>query len=185
VTLLSRECLLLRLPSGGCIPLWPETVPVHLESDAAGALDPDMLQQAVAAVFHFFTHERRQQSIPVADFSLALEKVLHGFGLALSRGKYFSWPPAEFESDLRQLAQESGSGAELIFFPRLRAELKKQLLQGTPVVRFHGLRGCVQQLAGVRRWSASCQTLRDRIVEHVRACAAADSAGRDCTLIIE
>ena len=185
MTLLSRECLLLRLPSGGCIPMWPETVPVHLEGEAADALDPDMFQQAVAAVFHYFTHERRQQSIPAADFSVALEKVLHGFGLAFSRTKFLRWPPAEFESDLRRLAQESGGGAELIFFPRLRAELKKQLQQGAPVVRLHGLRGCVKQLVGVRYWSSSCKTLRDRIVEHVRACAAADSAGRNCTLIIE
>ena len=183
--LLSRECLLVRLPSGGCIPLWPETVPVHLEGEAAGALDPDMLQEAVAAIFHYFVRERRQQSIPVADFSLALEKILQGLGLAFSRRKYLSWPPAEFESDLRQMAQESGSGAELIFFPRLRAELKKQLLHGASVVRFRGLRGCVKELAGVRRWSASCQPLCDRIVEHVRACAAADSAGGDCILIIE
>jgi hypothetical protein len=144
-----------------------------------------MLQQAIAAVFHYFTRERRQQSVRAADFSLALEKVLQGFGFALSHRKYFRWLPAEFESDLRQLAQESDGGAELIFFPRLRAELKKQLRQGARVVRFHGLRGCVKHLAGVRRWSASCQTLRDRIVEHVRSCAAADNAGRECTLIVE
>ena len=54
---------------------------------------------------------------------------------------------------LRALARESGDARELVFFPRLRRELRTQLQNSPRVVRFRGLRGCVKQLAGARRWS--------------------------------
>jgi hypothetical protein len=53
------------------------------------------------------------------------------------------------------------------------------------VLRFHGLRGCVKQLAGARRWSVRCEQLRYQIVEYLRQCLTAEPEQNDCALVVE
>ena len=183
--LLHADCLLFRLPTGESVPMCPEMISVQPSSETAAIIDPEMVRESVAAVFHYFRHELGCQSVSMDEFAAALEKVFRGFGLAGLRSETMDRASAAFEPDLRRLAEESGAGSELFFFPRLRAEMQKQLRQAAPVVRFHGLRGCVKQLAGARRWSARCQTLRDQIVAYLRACVCTDSAETDCTLVVE
>ena len=89
------------------------------------------------------------------------------------------------ESDLFRLACESGEGCELFFFPRLRAELRQQLQQGPRLLRFHGLRDCVKQLAGARRWSPRCQSLEGRIVAYLRECLTAEPVPAEVALVVE
>jgi len=185
VILLHADCLLFRLPSGESVPMCPEMITIQPSSDTAAVIDSEMVQESVAAVFHYFKHEVGCQSVSMDEFTAALEKVFRGFGFAGLRSKTLDWASAAFEPDLRRLAQESGVGSELFFFPRLRTEMQKQLRQPAQVVRFHGLRGCVKQLAGARHWGQRCQTLRDQIVAYLRACASSDTAGKDCTLIVE
>src|SRR6266851_4782862 len=94
-------------------------------------------------------------------------------------------PPRRIsESDLRQLACESGKGFELAFFPRLREELRQQLNQSPHVVRFKGLRSCVKQLAGARRWTDRCQCLSDQIVDYLRHCLSNDPDAKSCSLMV-
>ena len=81
--------------------------------------------------------------------------------------------------------KESGGGFELLFFPRLRHELRTQLRQSPRVVRFRGLRGCVKQLAGARRWSHRCEKLQDQIVEYLRGCLTAEPEQNECALVVE
>ena len=183
--LLASDCLLFRLPTGESVPVRPEMISAQLTDGSAGVIAPDIVSEAVAAVFHYFIVELDRQSVDVVEFSQALQKVLRGFGLTGLQIEQAESAPATFASDLRQLVRETGAGFELSFFPRLRAEMQKQLQQAAPVVRFHGLRGCVKQRAGARRWGARCQNLRDQIVAYLRACASSDTAGKDCTLIVE
>jgi hypothetical protein len=182
---LASDCLLFRLPTGESIPVRPEMISTQLTDGTAGVIDSEIVSEAVAAVFHYFKAELGRQSVDAVEFSVALQKVLRGFGLTGLRIEQVESAPANVESDLRQLVQETGAGFELSFYSRLRAEMKKHLRQPALVVRFHGLRGCVKQLAGARRWSPRCQTLRDQIVAYLRACASSDTAGKDCTLIVE
>ncbi len=181
---LSRDYLLFELESGERIPFSAETISVELAGGEDGPFDTDFLQQAIKAVFHYFQNELDRESVTLAEFSGAMERVLRGF----LRG---GTPPAETladrtvaESDLRRLVSETNP-TELQFFPRLRDELRAQLRSQPRMLRFRGLRGCVKHLTGARRWSPRCQDLHDRIVEYLRACAAADSAGRDCALVVE
>ena len=183
--LLQTECLLFRLSTGESVLLSPDMVSVQISGDAAPIIPPEMLSECVSAVFHYFKHELGRDSVSVAEFSRTLERVLRRFGTGGARPDAFGCIAPAFEADLRRLAQESGKGFELLFFPRLRDELHKQLHQPVEVVRFHGLRGCVKQLAGARRWGNRCQTLRDQIVAYLRACVCTDNAGKDCTLIVE
>ena len=73
----------------------------------------------------------------------------------------------------------------LVFFPRLRAELQRHLEQSPRVLRFRGLRGCVKQLAGARRWSLRCQTLEGEIVDYLRECLSAEPAPAEFAMLVE
>jgi hypothetical protein len=89
------------------------------------------------------------------------------------------------ESNLKDLASSAASeGFELLFFPQLRQELKRNLDQSPHVLRFHNLRDCVKQLAGARRWSRRCQKLHDQIVDFLRSCWETEPARRSCALLV-
>lgn len=181
---LSRDYLLFELASGERVPFSADTVSVELTGEAGGPFDADFLRQATKAVFHYFQHELKRETVTLAEFSAAMEQVLRGFALKAS-------PPPEdrpeqrcAQADLGQLVAEAGE-TELLFFCRLRDELRSQLHHAPRLLRFHGLRGCVKRLAGARRWSPRCQELQDRIVEYLRACTVADHAQKDCALMVD
>lgn len=187
---LSSECLLFRTSSGESVPFSAEMISVELVGDGTGLFDPEFVKHAASAVFHYFKHDLGRVSVTVGEFAGALEKVLRGFGL---QSEPVEQSPAEadpaeprvLKSDLRRLACESGKGCELFFFPLLRDELRQQLLQGPEVLHFRGLRSCVKQLTGARRWSPRCQTLHDQIVEFLRNCFTAEPSPPKCALLVE
>jgi hypothetical protein len=181
---LSRDCLLFELASGERVPFTADTVSVELAGEATGSFDADFLRQATKAVFHYFQHELKRETVTLAEFSAALEEILRGFTLKAPPAAPDSPAASWAEADLGQLAVEAGE-TELLFFCRLRDALRSQLRHAPRVLRFHGLRGCVKRLTGARRWSPRCQELHDRIVEYLRACAAADRDERDCALMVE
>jgi len=115
-----------------------------------------------------------------------LEKALRGFKPQLlpSPAETPSDTPV-LESDLCRLACESGAGCELFFFSRLRAELRQHLLQAPRVVRFRGLRRCVMQLAGARRWSLRCRSLEEQIVSFLRECLSVEAGQAELGLVVE
>lgn len=176
--LLSSDCLLFQLADGESIPLSAEAISIELIGDASRTLNPEFVQDAAAAVFHYFKNELARDTVTVGEFSQALENVLRGFGLTVTR-------PAEIaEADLRHLAVASGTN-ELLFFPRLRDELRAQLRQSPRQVRFCGLRGCVKQLAGSRRWSPRCRHLEEQILAYLRQCFRVEASQTECLLVVE
>jgi hypothetical protein len=198
---LAYDCLLFQTSSGESIPFSAEMISVELTGEGIGAFDPEFLKHAASAVFHYFKHDLGRVTVTVGEFAGALEKVLRGFGLQSEadeqNGEHL--PEAEEEdehekettvrrvlkSDLRSLACESGKGFELFFFPRLRDELRQQLLQDPEVLHFRGLRSCVKQLTGARRWGPRCQTLQDQIVEFLRNCFTSEANQPSCALLVE
>jgi hypothetical protein len=200
---LAFDCLLFQTSSGESIPFSAEMISVELTGDGIGPFDPEFLKDAASAVFHYFKNDLGRITVTVGEFAVALEKVLRGFGLAcepeapaapgqLAAEEQASAEPAAehavrrvTEADLRQLACESGKGCELFFFPRLRDELKQHLSSGPEVLHFRGLRSCVKQLTGARRWSPRCQTLEDQIVEFLRNCFATEAGGPKCAMLVE
>lgn len=89
------------------------------------------------------------------------------------------------ETDLRVLARESGTTFELSFFPRLREVMREQLNLSPSVLRFTGLRSCVKQLTGARRWGLRCETLSDQIVTYLRECLTQRPAAPSCALVVQ
>lgn len=180
---LNPSCLVMQTPAGENIPCSAELVTVELMGDAAKFLEPDVVRNIAAAVLHYFKTELGKSSVSVGEFSLALERVLRQFGF----NGTLSPKPAPIrtvESDLRRIACASGKGFELTFFTYLRKEMRLKLTQSPELVRFKGLRGCVKQLVGARRWSRQCQKLNDQIVDYLRVCFSAEKKADDCALLV-
>jgi hypothetical protein len=148
-------------------------------------IDAEMLRHAAASVFHYFKADLERETVTVGEFALALEKVLRNFGLTL----YADEPPPlanqTVADDLGHLARESADSLELFFFPRLRDALRAQLRQSPRVLRFRGLRGCVKQLAGARRWSVRCEKMQEQVVGYLRECLTAEPQQKNCALVVE
>ena len=182
---LAADCLIFELASGESVPYSADMVAVQLEGDTADLFDPEFVRHAANAVFHYFKHELGRQTVSVGEFASALEKLLRGFAATAQQSKDADSRPRVVESDLHRLALEFGQGCELLFFPRLRAELQRHLEQTPRVLRFRGLRGCVKQLTGARRWSLRCQHLEGEIVAYLRQYISAASAPEEFALVVE
>ena len=182
---LASDCLLFELASGESVPYSADMVSVELEDDTAELFDEEFVRHAANAVFHYFKHELGRQTVSVGEFAEALEKLLRGFAATARQSKGADLRPRVLESDLHLLARELGQGCELLFFARLRAELQQHLQQSPRVLRFRGLRGCVKQLTGARRWGLRCQELEGAIVAYLRQCLSAASAPDEFSLMVE
>lgn len=182
---LASDCLLFQLSSGESVPFSADMISVEVMGEATGVFEPEFVKHAAASVFHYFKHELGRETISVAEFADALEKVLRGFGFKVESGEAASPAGKTAEEDLRLLARETGEACELFFFPRLRDALRTQLRHSPQRIRFHGLRGCVKHLAGAQRWSPRCQSLHDQIVTYLRQCLSAETREADCLLVVE
>lgn len=181
---LRTDCLVFQLKNGESIPCSADMIAVEIVGDANSLLEPETLRHAAASVFHYFKTELAREVVTIGEFSLALEKALHHLGYTINAHEA-AHPSGNSDGDLIQLAHETGGSLELLFFPRLRDELRVRLRNSPRVVRFHGLRGCVKQLAGARRWSNRCEQLQDQIVDYLRGCLTAETAQNDCALVVE
>jgi hypothetical protein len=185
VITLAADCLLFELATGERIPYSADMVSVETAGGTAELFDSEFVRHAITAVFHYFKHELSRETVTAGEFAAALEKVLRGFAITAQIGPQPDSEARVLEYDLCRLALESGQGRELFFFPRLRAELQRHLQQTPRMVRFRGLRGCVKQLAGARRWSRRCETLEQEIVAYLRECLSAESGQVDFSLLVE
>lgn len=189
---LHPDALFFKTSSGEIIPCSAEQVTVEFIGDAKSLLDPQLVQHAAHAVLHYFKVEQGKNQVSVGEFAQALATVLRGFGLEV-RDSDVDDPPAQApaaglrpvaEADLRQLASDSGKGFELLFFSQLRHELRSQLRRSPRMIRFKGLRGCVKQLAGARRWNGRCQQLNDQIVGYLRDCLNTEHRPDFCSMVV-
>ena len=178
--LLRPDCLVFDRPGAESYPSPAEAIAIEVVGDTT-SVDPEIVRQAAAAVLHYFKQEEGRTTVSVSEFSVALKKALSGLGLKVE----FEEPVADDpETDLQQLAGDSGEAVEILFFPRLRGELRRKLKHSPSLVRFRGLRGCVRQLLQAKRWTSRCQTLNDQIVDYLRTCLDAEAAAHSCALVV-
>jgi hypothetical protein len=182
---MNPDTLMFETSDGEIIPCSAEQVTLEFIGEATSDLDPEMIRNAARAVLHYFKVEQGKIQVSVGEFAQALTSVLRGLGLHVREGgaNVITARPIA-ESDLRQLASASGKGFELAFFVGLRAELRAKLRQSPCVLRFKGLRGCVKQLAGARRWNGRCQQLNDQIVDYLRTCLLSEKRPSACSLVV-
>lgn len=193
--LLRPDCLVFRTTDGEDVPCSAYEVTVELMGSNTKWLDADVVGHAAEAVLHYFKSEKGQTTVSVAEFSEALERVLRGLGLdvkaagkdtpsSTSNESAPMSPPRVVEADLRALAGESDLGCELVFFPRLRDAVRRELDGSPTVLRFSGLRDCVKQLTGAKRWNTDCQSLNDQIVEYLRTSLRTEQSGSNCAMVV-
>ncbi len=181
---LNPDYLIFKTSAGETIPCSAELVTIELMGDAISLVDPELIRNASAAVLYYFKMELGRNSVSVGEFSLALERVLRGFGLNIKSTAEEETQVRVAESDLHKLAEAADKGFELFFFPTLREEMRRKINESPHVVRFSGLRGCVKQLIGAQRWSHRCQNLNDQIVEYLRTCLSVESKKETCALVV-
>ena len=180
---LNPDYLIFQTSNGDQIPCSAQTATLELMGEMALAVEAEVVQNASAAVLHYFKHELKQDFVSVADFAEALEKVFRGLGIRLDTGRARGQIKV-VEGDLHQMAQDAGEAWELFFFPHLRNELKRLAEQKPQVLRFRGLRECAKHLAKAPRWNRRCQTLSDQVVDYLRTCWTAEAVSPSCALVI-
>lgn len=181
---LRSDCLEFEMTSGETIPCSAEELTVELIGQAVEALDPDVVQHAAAAVLHYFKEELGRTHVTADEFASALETVLKGMGFSVEAGDSLDLKNVE-RADLTRLAFESGKGYELVFFNRLRTEIQRKLNNEPEVMHVTGIRTCVKQLTGSKRWCTKCQKLHDQIVEFLRSTWVSLGHSADCALFVE
>jgi hypothetical protein len=178
---LAKDCLLFQLSNGERVPFSVDMISVEFTSDTADWLDPETASHAAIAVFHYFKRELGRHSVTAEEFAAAMERALRG----ISPQPASEVPRGVVEDDLRRLALEAGDGCELVFFPRLRDQMREHLRKSPRLLRYRGLRECVKQIARVRRWSPRCRELHEQIVSFVRECAGMERRHSDLELVVE
>jgi len=181
---LAEDCILLRQPNGESHPVHFGAVSIEVVTEGETPFDEAFVKEASAAVLHYFKNEEERDSVTLGEFAEALEKVLKTFD-GKPNPDSTDGDTQVAEADLQQLATTSGDTFELTFFPRLRDELRNRLRQSPQTLRFHGLRGCVLQLTGARRWTPRCQILQDQIVNFLRQCLSVEPHPASCALVVE
>lgn len=190
---LRPDCLIFQTSDGENIPCTADWVTFELLGEGATLIDPAIIQNASAAVLHYFKYELNRDHVSVAEFAGALEKALRTFGLSVYADDPETPPatetapapkPRAVALDLRVLAVGANKGFELAFFPQLRDEVRRHLETAPEILRFEGLRGCVKQLAGAHRWSPRCDALSDQIVEFLRQVWQSEAASASCSLVV-
>ena len=182
---LAQDCLLFHLANGEKVPFSASMISVELVGETSSWFDPEVARQVANAVFHYFKNELGRQCVTADEFAAAMEKALRGFKAHDLAGPEALAETRVIESDLSRLARDSGGGCELLFFPTLRSELRQHLQQRPQLLRFKGLRACVKQIAGARRWTPRCGALEEQIVDFLRECAGAESGHSDFTFVVE
>jgi hypothetical protein len=181
---LRSDCLEFELSNGEKIPCSAQTVTVELMGQAIDDVDPIIVENAAAAVLHYFREDLKKESVTLSEFTAALEVALRGLGLNVSCDQESSGVRHVLHSDLRLLAADAGKYFELGFYNRLRDELRVHLKNAPTMLQFSGLRSCVKQLSGARRWSPRCQTMSDQIVEYLRGCVVSERLEKPCELMV-
>ena len=180
---LKPDCLIFKTSDGEQIPYSAESATNAMIRGIGMTLEPDIVQNASAAVLHYFKHELKQNYVSVDEFTDALEKVFRNLRVDFG-SKNEAAPIRVEEADLKLIAMEAGKELELLFFQQLRAELKRRLQECPQILRFRGLRECAKLLAGSTRWNRRCQTINDQIVDYLRTCWSAEPRSQSSALIV-
>lgn len=182
--LLRRDCLVFKQADGQSIPGSAKEFAVELIGEALGMLDEEVVKNAAQAVLHYFREELGRTSITIGEFSTALEETLRKLGYNIKSAQPKPLDSSVLTTDLREIASQSGIGYELMFFSRLRDELRVGLEKSPQVLRFFGLRHCVKHLLGAKKWNLRCQVLSDQIVDYLRTCLEAEKEQASCSLLV-
>ena len=182
--LLRHDCLVFKNKDGTGAPASAHEFAVEIIGEAVGMLDEEVVKNAAHAVLHYFKDELQRTSVTIGEFTGALEETLRKLGYKIDAALPKKQNPNVITANLQDIAHQIGEGYELLFFSRLRDEVRSGLGKSPEMLHFRGLRDCVKQLAGAKRWNVRCQALSEQIVEYLRTCFQAEKEQGSCSLLV-
>lgn len=136
-------------------------------AEQTGSLDW-WLAESIAAAVHVYAVKSRTdgiiQSGEIVEIVAAVLSTLGYERISLA----FGGNANRVAIHLDELTGRTEAAFELEFFQRLDRALGVAANRRRLVMEVNGLRPCVMQLRGARRWTAGCRKLAEEIVEHVR-----------------
>ncbi len=122
------------------------------------------------AVDQHLRDHRRPQPATTQQITEMVQALLEMLGYRESARRYAGEDVLR-EIRLDRLAADAGrcGSFELGFYRRLDQVLAEASQDGPERVRMRGLRACVLQMRGARRWSRQCRRLAEEIIDHVWA----------------
>jgi hypothetical protein len=140
------------------------------------------LAESIAAAVHAFAVKSRSEPImPSGEISEVVAAVLATLGYDWISEAYTAGAD-RVAIHLNELAWRTNAGFELEFFQQLDHALGAAADRRLVAMRLDGLRACVMQLRGARRWTAGCRQLAEDIAEHIRGRVARMRSGRAVSL---
>lgn len=169
--ILAREDIAwVQKPDGRLTPFDAERLVASIQAAAARAGQHDWwVAESIAAAVHRYACEcAREQIIPVQELVDIVVAVIAMLGYDEISAAY---EQAQHHTEIRldDLAGQIGGAFELGFYRQLDGALDVVTDKDLALVMVRGLRRCVMQLRGARRWNIGCQRLAEEIVEYVRS----------------
>lgn len=151
-----------RNAAGDLEPFDEERLAAAAQRVAGDDEDGQAVAQAVAgAVYQYARDHASERVVTTAEIAEMVEAVLLMLGYDEAAARCGE------EIRLDELAARSGVGFELAFYRDLGAALGAATERRA--VRLSGLRACVLQLRGTRRWGAACRQVAREILAFVYA----------------
>lgn len=166
---LQEDIVWVKFEDGHMVPFDEQRLALSIQSVAERAGHSDWwLAESVAAAVHAYAVKCRTDGvIPTREIVEIVVAVLSTLGF-----KKISQAYARHEHSaaihLNDLATCGGAAFELEFFRQLDRELRAASDRRLSVIEVDGLRACVMQLRGARRWNSGCRKLAEEIIEYVR-----------------
>lgn len=141
---------------------------IHRAAARAGQGDLWIADSVALALHHYVQQCTTQQTIALVELVKLVIDVLEVLGHKKTSDVY-AQHQFRVEVRLDELAHTAGAAFELEFFTKLDAALGAAADGTLEELQLRGLRPCVLQLRGARRWSDGCRDLAEEIVGYVRA----------------
>jgi hypothetical protein len=166
---LHSDVLWVRGRDGRLTPLDEQRLALSIQKAAENIGNADWwLAESIAAAVHTFAvKSRRDPIISSQEIAELVTTVLATLGYDWISEAY-AGDTARVAIHLNELVWRASAGFELVFFQQLDRALSAAANGRLVTMRIDGLRACVMQLRGARRWTADCRRLAEEIVEHVR-----------------
>ena len=158
-----------KFEDGRMAPFDEQRLALSIQDVAERAGHPDWwLAESVAAAVHAYAIKCRSDGvIPSREIVEIVVAVLATLGFEKISQAY-AGDKHSAAIHLNDLAVREGAAFELEFFRQLDQALAAASDRRLSVIEVDGLRACVMQLRGARRWTAGCRKQAEEIVDYVR-----------------
>jgi hypothetical protein len=166
---LQEDIIWVKFEDGRMAPFDEQRLALSIQDVAERAGHSDWwLAESVAAAVHAYAIKCRSDGvIPTREIVEIVVAVLATLGFEEISQAYAGREHCA-AIHLNDLAARMGAAFELEFFRQLDHALGAASDQRLSLIEVDGLRACVMQLRGARRWNSGCRQLAEEIVEYVR-----------------